>query len=600
MGPEEDQILEDTLDGHPTLEVLDLTGNPHGEEGVRALCRFLSARTHQLAWCITGSLRAVPPRTPCFRLGAVVQDHELNLAHPQHRSILRCLVRRILELGGSLDESCLATIDGKRSRAWAELRGGLWHVPHQGKMLLRVKPLPGDLGKTGVEEVKRWTHRGRREVALTHFTALLSLYKGLSTEVDVRLFVNAVATEILFKPGQIKLLLDAKKNYATVAAAALLPSLAEVHYLKLQDLIHYPTVAGAQNVAHVISRLVHFNPNNPTGRYWLDMRNPTDRGVAHRLVLLSTWEAARAKARKIPDTSAAGDRSCLRNTTLDGKEVQLTAQLPQMGIVACDYVAAIRPDKAAVTVGDDQLGGVARAVVQAMVPVVARERALRAVSHRLVVTPAQVRGLLLDCSEEIGVWRVLVFICMFSRCVHQGTLVSAAVLRDPQLFMDASLEEVTHRLGLVATFDGLDLEAMTTPALHLDLAVYEQWVLGKFIFVLSGAEKGCEVECTYDGVSDFIVPNNWVEGPPQVGLLQVRYTCEPKKRALKRRIALGHRLLGWQSSAPLYGLLWPFLERRPSGFCACQRPVLGLAKAAHKVLGGVFACMRCDGFFGKA
>jgi len=584
LGYEEDQVMEDALQNHGSLEELDLSYNPHGGQGLRALFRLLCRPSCRVNICHVRQFRVVADDeqhlapAKIYQFSSPTGSYRLWFSHPQHRALLRCLLRRADATAIGI-ERCFTSITAKDSEQPAKpvrqvpvvrsTRDGVdvWQVPLTGWVEFHFKLFEEWEATDGDGVISEWFHRRRLPCGLAAFTILLSMFRELETQEQIRAFCQALARDLQLRHAQVRLLVHETlrkrrclpdKRLLTEIAYTLMPAMRTVDKLAVQDLVPRSVF---NIVAALTTSLVFFNPKNPTGRYRLHLGNPADRAACERVFVLASWEKARSFACGIPDTSRFGDREVVRNMTFTDQSNRPRAVrfmpdwLPPYDCpVVFDFVAPFRMPVDRPAVPDVLLSRLVDMLQRSECTLFSKTLALRSVSSSLVVTAEQVgRLMLLDRATDgalVGrkvklrkanlvqhnmqvqwedvTWGAEVFVCLFNRCTDQPTLVSSAVLYNSRFLSEFDVRACVDRLGRLNTFSALEacsVRANLGHARHsMNLGIWEDWVLAKLFVTLGAIEEGENiVKARLTGVShvygdfSFIIPSNWFPDPPGAG-----------------------------------------------------------------------------------
>lgn len=94
-----------------------------------------------------------------------------------------------------------------------------------------------------------------------------------------------------------------------------------------------------------LGALYNFSDENPTGHYRLNLSNPFDHQLAHKILELNNDERQERKDKNLFDTSDDGQYMNFRNETIDGKAFVWNGayKVPDVGLLEFDYVSTTRP-----------------------------------------------------------------------------------------------------------------------------------------------------------------------------------------------------------------------------------------------------------------
>ncbi|CAE8633362.1 unnamed protein product, partial [Polarella glacialis] len=236
----EDVILEDALQTSGITQ-LNVEDNPHGEQGLRCLVRILArGRKDRRVAAGFEDLRLGEIRRSGENLGCVSYSYadptaaySLKLDHPQHRSVLRLLLKRAEEVcgGGGKEFGCFQeeTLDGKPASVQALCQkqrnsgGDTWLVPTSGTLNLTFKLALACNPKDGVDAaIRSHSRRMRIPVSLKSFSRLWQVYTSLPSRTSQELFLRAVSWDLSFKLPQVKILAGHSRELYAEAVTRLL------------------------------------------------------------------------------------------------------------------------------------------------------------------------------------------------------------------------------------------------------------------------------------------------------------------------------------------------------------------------------------------
>merc|ERR1719272_2491657 len=284
-----------------------------------------------------------------------------------------------------------------------------------------------------------------------------------------------------------------------------------------------------------------FNPNNPTGRYKLDLGTPAERAVATRLLLVDEWEVSIGHRLERFDTSQEGNRSHFHNVEFRGHTLHTTLaewRLPEFDVIEFDYSSSKRPPLDSMSLPEAALGQIIHAVQFSECGLEDKITAVRLVSHRLFFKASQLRELLNVCPSADQRADFLVVL------LFQLTDIQNVKIIRVRLYDSKEWDEVWHRLGYVHHFPFVQTEQAH---FELDFCVYEQRLAANLLMQLSVKENAKNLhEPTFtdaEGVVDVFesgVPRTWelLEKIPTKGVFRVTYNCLPEHRNFQTRLRL--------------------------------------------------------------
>lgn len=480
------------LAGNSTLEVLDLRQNPHGEEGLRTILRFVMDPRRRMCFCDIADFRECGPWVGTVPVSflAPTGRYELNLGHPQHRAVARWLLDTAGGLGG----------DGAVPRAFSnviwtpspcpagELTQAAWcwrlgvgehglGVATSGKLVFDVK-FDTDISDepSAGAAVQRWMSRRRFPLTLGRFVTLLAMFDSLPTALQKEQLLRVVADTLLLKWNHLVRLLQSCHEVRDEALRTLYGCLTDHSPLLIFDLQEKGRKVSSGRLRYETAARVFFSANLPTNRYNLDLRRPSARRVAELLQVVNQYESETARRRGDIDVSQHGNYEGARNFTWGSQphESLTLFTVASHGIVHLDYASPphCSPGRAAPPTADAALGALLATLADS--PCCSEDRVvvLRTVAHHLALSTAQLRqvceafpaaapaapegqGSRSAFQFTFDNLRVEAFVALFGRCLDPPAACTVSCLYDPQFLSAAGTADVRARLGYCRTFDAL-------------------------------------------------------------------------------------------------------------------------------------------------
>lgn len=588
---EEDCLLEDIVPSSDITD-LDVSGNIHGGQGTRCMVRLVTMPLDRECGHVerlhygTGLREHDSSSLTVFDYSDPSAHYNLDLAHPQHRSILRMLLKRCELMDATLSDAFFDTLLNNRplqtpleSLCFKRLdRGGDdWQVPFDGNLRFNFRiPLSYERLEDATEVFKECQRTSKVAVGLTAFVRLVKLFEECQDMRSQEIMITAMSKDLVFKMCQVKHLGNMAPHLFPFIVKTLLAAVEEgASRMALFDLVSSASNRHDSPVCVQTKNILLFNAKHPDGHYFLNLANYSDAGVAQRLIILTCWEKRRSVARSMADVSQHGNYESIRNAKHMGINFAFQSDwsLPLEGTLELDYVS---PEKlsplekktlseAAFT---DFLDGIKNSTCRLMDKI----HALNLIAHQIVVTPDQVKQVIEVFPAWNPTWaeeaqtllapRLEVFVTLYNRCLFQPELISTKVLYNPELLHLSEIVGIRERLGHIHTFHGLlvDDESANLGNRHgpLDLSVFDSWTVAKYIIQLAQKEPGDNVkeakysEFTKAGFEDrgyaFIIPATWFPNPPSIGDFTCTYYVKPEEQRPQTRLALAKSLLGWHST----------------------------------------------------
>ncbi|CAE7458892.1 SEC14 [Symbiodinium natans] len=361
--------------------------------------------------------------------------YDLNLEHPQHRALLRMLLRRSQKLSTPMQELFAFEERGDEVlQGWSKTQS----VPHKGHVSFAFR-FPMELGsdQDATTLISRINEKRKLKVGLVDFVKVAQLFNSLA-DVEARLlFLEAMAADLNLKLSHVRYLSELDPVLRAEVVDRLLPAVPEINTLGGFDLavnsVHQKASLCRDRAA--IVNLLLFNPACADGRYEFDVTEPAHRKMLDDLIIVNHWERDRAKRLGRPDLSKHGDHECIRNCSVNGnRRVWRSAdvQLPPRAEIKFDYCSPFHPPQGTPSTPDRTVRLLRQALTSMDFNQSLKVKVLRSVAHRLVLTPEQCGWLLealpasaLELDTEIrDSPRVEAFVVLYARCNDIAKLLS--------------------------------------------------------------------------------------------------------------------------------------------------------------------------------
>lgn len=585
LSYEEDCILEDVVESSEITH-LDVSDNPHGEQGLRCLVRLLVRgrdADSQLEYLALSTIRNQPlaPDTLKYDFVDPSATYRLVLKNPQHRSILRLLLKRSEENEGW---ACFKdeVLDGKRveqgmqNLCWKRLdRGGDdWQVPEDGVLKFSFQMPPYYSPKDDISVVfSKFERRQKVKVSFSSFARLLRLYNSLPDERSRQMILLAMSRDLVLKLSQVRHFSLITKELVLFMIVTLLPTVEERASRRvLFDLVESCRGAGtAQMVKQVkddCRSLLYFNALHPDGHYTLNLPNKVDRGTAQKCIVISNWVRTQSGFKQRLDLSEHGNHEVLRHTKLGSSKFVFDStiwQLPDEGLLSFDIVLPRIPL--------DEKGALDILVVYELVHTLQesqcnyRDRlcALRLSAHLICLTPEGLRELIEafpNCSEAQKVPhkfrpRAEAYVIFYNRTLYHARVVSPRLLYNKDVFRTEESKEIQERLGWIHTFDLVNCHSARSNLgpRHgpIDMFTHDGWLVLKVLITLSSTEFSPNFhECFWSERAGFLergyvflIPSSWTHDLPRLGEFTCTWFSRPEEVVYAKRRELAKEYLGW-------------------------------------------------------
>lgn len=466
-------ILEDALESKVGvgLQELDVSNNPvQGRMGVRCLLRIV-VRHKSLErldlFAVSEALHscwAVP-----YELSDPTGDYSIDLDHPQHRALLRTLLRRCFSLGEKIENLFVfneKSLGDEVVKQWTTKRD----VPASGQLSFAFTlPLPSDENKGISSLLYRINESRKLKLDLRTFVKVAQIFSQLIEFQSRLILLDALASDILVKLSHVRYLTLADCTLRTEIVDRLLPAVHNLDRMGGFDLV-LDTRKSNKVPLHVgrksVTDLLLFNENCPDGRYVLDMQIPADRKLLEQIIIINQWQRLQAIKKQLPDLSRHGDHECLRNCTMNGVPFVWRHNgfaLPPRGEVIFDYCTPWHPTTGSSS--QEVIDSVRKMIKKSRCDEYLKVSVLRSALDRLCVSSEQFSQLLggfrVPTTKEVrNSPRVEAFLILYSRCNDiQGLLASDVHgLYSLSLLTREEVLTVIKRLGRARTWDVTRIE----------------------------------------------------------------------------------------------------------------------------------------------
>jgi len=592
----EDCILEDVISSSDIVH-LDVSDNPHGELGLRCLLRLL-VNGHfsgsQLDNLVVENVREFVSTEDVlvYDYSHPSSTYRLQLETPQHRSVLRMLLKRSETATGSGLKCFHNAMLNKHPAEMSTLcfkrldRGGDdWQVPRSGNLKFSFELPTFFHPDDELEDVLRKFSKTQKVfVRFKSFTWFMKLFRAFRDQRSRELFMDAMSIDLTFKLCQVNLLKAAFPEESIAIVRSLLPAVKmDVSKRSLSDLLDsckvqcdQLQVKQAQNQSR---SLLYMNTLHADGHYQLDLANRMDRASAERLLIVSRWQRARSEFRGWVDMSEMGNRECWRRSQFMKKKLNFSSQdwtLPQHGHLSFDFVLSEVVRREATP--PEILETIWRMIRESSCNFRDRIQALRTISHQLVITPAQMvkilkvfpmwdpsRGGKHEVSDLNVMPRCEVFILFYNRTRYRADLISPKYLYNLELLHREEIEDIRKRLGWIHTFDlnNLHREDSNLGVRHgpFDLASYEGRVMVKSMLAVSFSEPSQNFfdnfytphQDMHDRGYPFVIPMTWIPEPASFGHFTTTWMSRRDEVNMHKRKQICLSMLGRENSPDLKG-----------------------------------------------
>eukprot|EP00747_Dinoflagellata_sp_TGD_P033989 gnl/TRDRNA2_/TRDRNA2_136974_c2_seq1.p1 gnl/TRDRNA2_/TRDRNA2_136974_c2~~gnl/TRDRNA2_/TRDRNA2_136974_c2_seq1.p1 ORF type:complete len:641 (-),score=99.67 gnl/TRDRNA2_/TRDRNA2_136974_c2_seq1:610-2337(-) len=399
LNYDEDFMLEDACAEKvgAGIEELDLTGNPcQGPMGARCLLRMV-VRNPALTQLAVKEFRESLPASASvpYEFPDPTASYSLDLVHPQHRALLRTLLRRCRE----------ANIKPEDAFKFAEPKFGMevlrsyesGTAVRSGLLSFNFQLPELEMGNHDIRTIINMRGISRKlQVGLCAFVRVAELFRHLSDEASRCVLIEVMAMDMLLKICHVRYLSELDCRLREFAIDHLLPAVKNLDCMAGLDLLMN---AAAFNKAPLSQShpstfgLLLFNPDCANARYNLNLAMSADRRTLEQILIVNEWEKVRfMKEPDRNDLSQNGGYENLRNVNLNGNYIRFSSAefaIPPRGQIIFDYTTPFHAQPGAVTASPEVLKGLCHAVRAAACDAIAKVAVARTVLHRLSLTPQQ-------------------------------------------------------------------------------------------------------------------------------------------------------------------------------------------------------------------
>jgi hypothetical protein len=576
-----DFMLAEAMLHHPLLSDIDLSSNPHGSLGLGCLLRAAGVSHSKVrGLCVTDVRRHdVANFAVVYNARDPSGPYTLQLAHPQHRSLLRTLLDRPTQNGIS-SAKCFNDIKypgGWSATAAPQDKKGVYDVPEKGILRFAYDaPAPvtprGDILSTA--KAQDWYRKGMIHLGFERCQVLAEALSTCRSDDQISIFLEAVASCFLLKRSHLKLFMEKvpATQYRQVLHR-LAPAVGDgSEILEFAQLLRNPDERS--RIRADLRTLALLNLRNPTNRYRLLLSNICDYVSAQRLQALAAFEARLQKKSGLPDVSQHGNFEPIRNAKYNGHNIISLSgiDLAHDGILEFDYASVVRMHTGTPEMPDETFEKISAAVASSRASWVDALNAFRTVVDRFAIVSDHIHIIITmfaklaetqekakkrsERSEKRASVKVETLLACFGRCLDMSTLASKALIYDKELFTPKECSELRVRLGSVLVFDwanchasdsnipgGFACSSVETFALQkedipggnnyrLDLSKNEEQLLARYLLSIA-LQEGCDhldtpewtegqlADKPSEKVSEWVT--DWLAKFPDSGIFSVTY-----------------------------------------------------------------------------
>ncbi|CAK9023884.1 Replication protein A 70 kDa DNA-binding subunit [Durusdinium trenchii] len=469
-------VIEDSLEGHPTLKRLYLRNDPLGIMGLPGAlvdrgCH--GGKSGDEVICLEGSAAQV------FSFTNPGGKYVLDLSIPYDRSLCRMLYETA------------ERFELKHSKAFVNINYSIPPYQHPIRALTR-----GSVRREGILTftfnvesaiAAKWSEIAdddfitflNAHLELMRFTPhrikmrpLLANWKAISgMPMEQETFLTALASDFNMILPYLEYMVQACPEAGTQTLFRLIPSLKRDGSSMYLATALFPEMEDFLVTVREMEAYMLFNPQNPTGHYKLKLENSTDFAVAQQLLLLDRWESVVNK----------------RNRRQDVKMLTEWV-IPEFGEFECDYVTSNHPKKGSKPLSDDLWEELMMCMYDSPCEPQDRLKVLKTISHQIFLSSLHIRQMVGFFRNDLDREDALVF--FWPRVVDK---YNAKVFR-VRFEKQEDVVRLQERLGYASFFPFIQPE---NAKFRYNMAVYEQRLAASLIVTLAQRENPGNIKAPY-------------------------------------------------------------------------------------------------------
>jgi hypothetical protein len=487
----------------------------------------------------------------------------------------------------------------------------LYRVPEVGTLTFRfdVDRCGRTLKVESNTEMLRAMQWRKRRVNLQQFAVIAASLEDAPNQDAKRQVVIAISHEVSISSKQFFYLLDKDPLMRKDVVLYLTSAMHDMKRWKMLEVIRpkRTMMQECMEFRREIGSRLFLEPENPTGRYCLHLRSPTEYHVALSMLQIHAWEKARREESGLMDFSQYGTGDYLRNVEMNAQSYKFqnglftrdsgfSVAMPHEGadiILQFDYASPFYvQSKKTEFVGDDMWTQIDRTMKECEALEYDIVRVFRCMLSRCNLKVTQVRDMLrwfpqpyfrpALCSADRRVQdagnyddpRLEAFVAAFSLSSERSLLVD--LMTDRTVFTVSERRQLQKRLGWIPTCDAPKIgapEFWYSELPTFDCSVHEQRYLCSMILrVVYNEGKKTPESAYYTAASStslevdfFPIPVTWGSGgipKDEVGTLSfnlkemyngvARLDVDP---VMRKQVC--KEWLGWDADPSLYSKKGP-------------------------------------------
>ncbi|CAE7433994.1 ddaF [Symbiodinium natans] len=401
--------------------------------------------------------------------------------------------------------------------------------------------------------------RLRRKLSIRKVVPLLAHFRSLKSRSDEQqLVLDALSTDFTLEYEFVAQIGEDSFN-GIDAMVSLLPGVHRSQLRLFLALTHLPRLREYIKVYKRCERLLVFNADCPTGRYALNLTQPSDFAVAEMLKMLDAWESAVARAKGLEDRSKYSNWSSVRNCMHQSAVIRSLSEwiLPCTELLSLDFVTWRRPAKDTIAFPADRWDEMMVQLSQAPLQQEAKVHVLRGIADRVFLSAAQCRQLVAVFGDRAFRLEVLTFLILRLSDPQNMKMVASRVapeewdelrLRLGTLTLFPFIQPEQHRFAFDTNIPEDRVAACLTVRMNMKESPGRLGNLRQPRLVL--ADK---TEFAFDRG----VPATWKDLPTiPSGLLSWQYMAAPEDRSLDMRVENMLKYGGWNVEINNSKVIW--------------------------------------------
>eukprot|EP00931_Biecheleriopsis_adriatica_P100531 TRINITY_DN7581_c0_g1_i2.p1 TRINITY_DN7581_c0_g1~~TRINITY_DN7581_c0_g1_i2.p1 ORF type:complete len:1698 (-),score=359.25 TRINITY_DN7581_c0_g1_i2:105-5198(-) len=572
-------VMEAALESNPRLKYFDISQNPLSVLGFRSILRLLSRETSGVTnfecnSCCGSSnvMEAGQGEYKVFSETNPGGKYRLKLNRPYDRALLKMLYRTCKRFNLVPDQGFDVTSPKGYVHPTQDAHG-IWPVAMDGELVCSLnvenamaEALKGVADGAFSEMMDKHFERTRIRPPKNKEVGLFAQWKKTDGQsLEQKTMLEALSKDFHFTFPQFATMCKGNTEIPEIAWR-LLPVVIGRERTRFLSLLNMPCLGDYLRTVLLAKNFLHFNIENPTAHYQLDLGNCCDYAVAEQLMLLNNWEVSVCTRRGQAIVSHTGHGTQVRNPRFQNKEIRLKVfsefRLPEFGTLELDYVSANKPPPGAVALSSDAFDKMLLAVQHAPCEPEDKIAAVSMTSHHWFLLALQMRAMMGIFAN--AALRAEMYVRLSLRLID---IENEKIFR--ARFGASETRALAQRLGHAAFFPFIQPEQTD---FEFNFEVYDQRLAANFVCRLAAEENRGNIRnfsvTNPDGTVDPMplgVPRGWdfFEKMPQKGTFRCSYVCSPEDRCYRIRSALMKQYGNAQAPEESKVMWWSSINKCP-------------------------------------